>query len=51
LPPLPADLKEAFELMKLAILGHKISGWNEIARDDLLSVLESLKQLALAPTE
>jgi hypothetical protein len=51
LPPLPADLKEAFELMKLAVLSHKISGWNEIARDDLLSVLESLKQLALAPTE
>jgi hypothetical protein len=51
LPPLPADLKEAFELFKLAILAHKITGWQEIARDDVLSVLESLKQLALAPTE
>lgn len=51
LPPLPADLKEAFELMKLAILSHKICGWTEIARDDVLSVLESLKQLALAPKE
>lgn len=51
LPPLPADLKEAFELMKLAILSHKICGWAEIARDDALSMLESLKQLALAPTE
>lgn len=51
LPPLPADLKEAFELMKLAILSHKISGWSEIARDDVLSVLESLRQLALAPAE
>ena len=51
LPPLPADLTEAFELMKLAILSHKICGWAEIARDDVLSMLESLKQLALAPTE
>jgi hypothetical protein len=49
LPPLPADLNEAFELMKLAILAHKVCGWTEIARDDVLSMLESLKQLALAP--
>jgi hypothetical protein len=51
LPPLPADLKDAFELMKLAILSHKVSGWQEIARDDVLAVLESLRQLALAPAE
>jgi hypothetical protein len=51
LPPLPADLNEAFELFKLAILAHKITAWQEIARDDVLSVLESLKQLALAPAE
>jgi hypothetical protein len=51
LPPLPADLNEAFELMKLAILAHKVCGWTEIARDDVLSMLESLKQLALAPAE
>ncbi len=51
LPPLPSDLNEAFEMMKLAILGHKVSGWQEIARDDVLSVLESLRQLALAPAE
>ncbi len=51
LPPLPGDLKEAFELMKLAILAHKVCGWAEIARDDVLSVLESLRQLALAPGE
>ena len=51
LPPLPSDLNEAFELMKLAILGHKVSGWREIARDDVLAVLESLRQLVLAPAE
>lgn len=49
LPPLPPDFSEGFELMKLAILNHKVSGWREIARDDVLAVLESLRQLALAP--
>jgi len=51
LPPLPPDLNEAFELFKLAILNHKVSGWREIARNDVLAVLDSLKQLALAPAE
>ncbi|MCC6124255.1 MAG: hypothetical protein IT426_04790 [Pirellulales bacterium] len=51
LPVLPDDLKEAFELFKLAILSHKISGWSEIGREQVLGVLESLKRLALAPAE
>jgi len=51
LPPLPPDLNNAFDLMRLAILNHKVSGWREISRNDVLSVLESLKQLALAPAE
>ena len=51
LPPLPPDLNEAFDLFRLAILNHKVSGWREISRNDVLSVLESLKQLALAPAE
>ena len=51
LPPLPPDVNEAFELMKLAILAHKVAGWRDIARNDLLAVLESLRQLVLAPSE
>jgi hypothetical protein len=51
LPALPDDLKEAFELFKLAILSHKISGWTEIGQEQVLAVLESLKRLALAPAE
>jgi hypothetical protein len=51
LPPLPSDLNEAFEAFKLAILSHKVSGWQEISQADVLSVLESLKQLALAPAD
>jgi len=49
LPSLPTDVNEAFELFKLAILSHKLTGWEEIACDDVVAVLESLKQLALAP--
>ncbi|MEN6405119.1 MAG: hypothetical protein ABFC77_01480 [Thermoguttaceae bacterium] len=51
LPALPPDLQEGFELLKLAILSHKVLGWSEIARDDVLAMLESLRQLALAPAE
>ena len=51
LPPLPSDLNNAMDLFRLAILNHKVSGWREISRNDVLSVLESLKQLALAPAE
>jgi len=50
LPELPDDVTEAFESFKLALLRHKADGWREISRDDLLSALEALKQLALAPS-
>ena len=46
LPPLPPDLAEAFEAMKLAILQQKLSGWQEISLQEVLSVLDSLKKLA-----
>ncbi len=49
LPELPADLAEAFDTFKLAILRHKLDGWNQVSRSDVLASLESLKQLALAP--
>jgi len=51
LPPLPADLHEAVEMMKLAIVNHKLAGWRDIRCDDVLAVLGALKQLALAPSE
>jgi hypothetical protein len=47
---LPADLAEAFEAFKLAVLRHKGEGWSEISRDDVLATLDALKELALAPT-
>jgi len=49
LGPLPPDLSEAFESFKLAILHHKLSGWQEVACDDVVAALQALQQLALAP--
>ncbi len=49
LPALPRDLADAFENFKLAILNHKLSGWRDVSADDILTVLNALKQLALAP--
>jgi hypothetical protein len=49
--PLPPDLDEAVESLKLAILNHKIDGWREIRLEQMLGVIEALRQLALAPGE
>ena len=49
LPSLPADLAEAFEQFKLALLRHKLAGWQEVPRDHVLAALEALKQLVSAP--
>jgi hypothetical protein len=49
LAELPDDLAQALESFKLGILRHKLAGWNEVALEDVLSALEALKQLALAP--
>ncbi len=50
-PTLPSDLNEAFEGFKLAILHHRLSGWQEVSCDDVLAALDSLKALALAKAE
>jgi len=49
LPSLPRDLADAFEGFKLAILNHKLAGWRDTSLDDVLTVLDALKQLAMAP--
>jgi hypothetical protein len=49
LAELPADLAEAFESFKLAILRHKLAGWSEVPREAVLDALDALKQLATAP--
>jgi hypothetical protein len=51
LPNLPADLREAFDGFKVAIIHHRISNWQDVSRDDVLATLEALRQLVLAPSE
>ncbi len=51
LPHLPPNLADAFEAFKLAILSHKVSGWQEVACGEVIAALDALKQLALAPSE
>jgi len=50
LAELPDDLADAFEAFKLAILRHKADGWRQISLNDVLGALESLKELAWAPS-
>ncbi|HEX3999059.1 MAG TPA: hypothetical protein VHX65_10945 [Pirellulales bacterium] len=51
LAELPEDLAEAFESFKLSIVRHRLAGWHEAARDDVLAALDALRELALAPVE
>ena len=48
LAELPPDLAEAFEAFKLSILRHKLSGWADVSRCDVLASLDALKELAVA---
>ncbi|MEK6249511.1 MAG: hypothetical protein N2C12_15120 [Planctomycetales bacterium] len=49
LPELPSDLSQSFESFKMAILHHKMDDWQQVTRDDVVSTLEALKELATAP--
>src|SRR5262249_50451140 len=49
LPTLPDDVADAFEAFKLCILRHKLAGWEEISRGDLLATLDALKEFAAVP--
>jgi len=51
LAELPEDLAEAFETFKLAIVRHRLSGWRDAARDDVLAAIDALRELALAPVD
>ena len=51
LPSLPADLRDAFDAFKVAIIHHRISNWQEVSLSDVLATLDALRQLAQAPAE
>lgn len=48
---LPEDVGEAAESMKLAILRHKMSEWEEIPKSQMLQLLDALKQLIHSPED
>lgn len=50
LPTLPQDLGDAFEAFKLAIIHHRLAGWQEVSCEDALAALDALRQLAVAPS-
>jgi hypothetical protein len=51
LPDLPADLADAFDSLKLAILHHKRDNWQAISAADVLHTLDALKALVTAPSD
>lgn len=47
---LPEDVLEAANQVKVAIIRHKLAQWEEMKQEDMLGLLDALKQLAtLAP--
>ena len=44
----PADLAESMELLKVAILNHKLAGWKSISAEQVCQSLEALKMLTIA---
>ncbi len=44
---LPDDVSDAVNAFKIAIISHKAAEWDDISRDDMLGLLEALKQLAM----
>jgi len=45
--PLPEDLADALEALKVAILNHKLSGWQEVSPGQVLQALECIKRLVV----
>jgi hypothetical protein len=43
----PADLAESLELLKVAILNHKLAGWKSVSADRVCQSLETLKMLTV----
>jgi len=42
---LPDDILDAVNAFKIAIITHKTSEWEDFSRDDMLDLLDSLRQM------
>ena len=48
---LPDDLSDASSMFKIAIIRHKADQWQEISREEVVGLLDALKQLTVAASE
>ncbi|MCH2177253.1 MAG: hypothetical protein MK106_00480 [Mariniblastus sp.] len=48
---LPDDLAEASNMFKVAIIRHKTDQWKEISSDEVMGLLDAMKQLVVAASE
>ena len=48
---LPDDVMDAANAFKIAIIKHKATGWEDVSLEDLLGMLDALKQLATIAAE
>jgi len=44
----PADMADAMELLKVAVLNHKLAGWKAVSAEQVSQALETLKMLTIA---
>ena len=44
----PVDLAESLELLKVAVLNHKLAGWKSVSAEKVCQSLETLKMLAVS---
>jgi hypothetical protein len=51
LPELPDDVAEAVESFKLAIIRHRLDGWRVTSPRNVITALDALKALTLAPAD
>ncbi len=48
LADLPGDLCEPFELLKVAILNHKLAGWKDVSSQKVLGFLDAMKAVVIS---
>jgi hypothetical protein len=51
LPELPADMMEAFDSFKLAIIRESLDGWQHVRADDVLQFLWVLQQIVISKSK
>ncbi|MDO5552230.1 MAG: hypothetical protein Q4G68_00585 [Planctomycetia bacterium] len=48
MPSLPDDLADAFEMLKLAIVSHKLTKWSDVPAEHILDYLNAMRAIVLS---